>query len=225
MIIEAWGDLRPDRYDVLSIDCPWTFKAYSGPTDYGRTSEAHYPVLDLAELAKLPINDLCAKNALVFVWAVGSQLDTTIELAKHWGLTFVNGGLTWAKTNRKVTAEPRNVFDRSTWFLGMGFYMRGNTEYALLFKKGRPKIVSRAVPQILVAPVGKHSAKPDEAQLRMEWLVEGDEWYQRYLAGEQPPLTKSYLEVFARRERPGWDCIGNELGNRRDIREVLSATV
>jgi N6-adenosine-specific RNA methylase IME4 len=43
-----------------------------------------------------------------------------------------------------------------------------------------------------MAPRGRHSEKPEEVYNRIERLVDGP-----------------YLELFARRERPGWTCLGH----------------
>ena len=45
-----------------------------------------------------------------------------------------------------------------------------------------------------MAPRQEHSRKPDEVYDRIEQLLEGP-----------------YVELFARRERKGWDSWGNEL--------------
>ena len=50
------------------------------------------------------------------------------------------------------------------------------------------------VMQVLMAPVGAHSVKPDETHARIERLVLGP-----------------YIELFARRPRVGWWTWGNEL--------------
>ena len=50
------------------------------------------------------------------------------------------------------------------------------------------------VHQVVMTPVGEHSAKPDEVRQRIERLVVG-----------------SYLELFARTERPGWVSWGAEV--------------
>jgi N6-adenosine-specific RNA methylase IME4 len=44
------------------------------------------------------------------------------------------------------------------------------------------------------APVGRHSEKPDESYELIERLAPGP-----------------YVELFARRKRPGWTCLGNEV--------------
>ena len=87
---------------------------------------------------------------------------------------------------------------------------RSNTEDVWLLSNGTPQRRAKDVSQVLptydaiVAPMGRHSKKPEEMQDRVERLFEGP-----------------YLEIFARRRRPGWTCLGNELDGL-DIRESLA---
>jgi N6-adenosine-specific RNA methylase IME4 len=64
----------------------------------------------------------------------------------------------------------------------------------LLATKGSPKRLHADVRQLMVAPLMEHSRKPDEWLERIERLVEGP-----------------YLELNARRRRPGWTAWGDEL--------------
>ena len=64
----------------------------------------------------------------------------------------------------------------------------------LLATKGKPKRISKSVRQLIHAPRREHSRKPDEVYDRIEQLLDG-----------------TYVELFARRERKGWDSWGNEL--------------
>lgn len=213
MIIETASQLPSDGYDNIVIDWPWEFKVYSRDTGLGRSAESHYPTLSLEEGRKLPIYDLAAKDAWLWHWLTSPTADEGIALAKYWGFTFVNLGFTWVKTTKT-----------GKFFFGMGYTLRGNAEQCALFKKGNPKKASSSVSQLVVAPFTRHSQKPDEVQRRIEWLNEGDEWYRRsMIPHEDPPLTRRYLEIFARRWMPGWDSIGNELGNRLDIRDILGS--
>jgi N6-adenosine-specific RNA methylase IME4 len=69
--------------------------------------------------------------------------------------------------------------------MGTGYWTRANTEVCLLATKGKPKRISAGVAQAIYEPRREHSRKPD--------CVNGP-----------------YLELFARRERPGWDVWGNQ---------------
>ena len=62
------------------------------------------------------------------------------------------------------------------------------------FLAGKPKRLSAAVRQLIVAPRREHSRKPDEQYERIEALCPGPR-----------------LELFARHRRPGWTAWGNQL--------------
>jgi N6-adenosine-specific RNA methylase IME4 len=85
-----------------------------------------------------------------------------------------------------------------TWVkpgLGLGsFYLRNNTEHLLLGTRGRAPILYRSQPTWLFAPKQEHSHKPEEQYAVIERCSPGP-----------------YLELFARRKRPGWQVWGNEV--------------
>jgi len=82
----------------------------------------------------------------------------------------------------------------------MGFATRSNTEPILLATRGHPLRLAADVHQVIIAPVGEHSAKPDEAYRRIERLYPGP-----------------YLELFARKAREGWTTWGDELPPLADV--------
>jgi N6-adenosine-specific RNA methylase IME4 len=85
-----------------------------------------------------------------------------------------------------------------TWVkpgLGLGSsYLRNNTEHLLLGTKGRAPVLYRSQPTWLFAPKQEHSHKPEEQYAVIERCSPGP-----------------YLELFARRKRPGWQVWGNEV--------------
>jgi N6-adenosine-specific RNA methylase IME4 len=78
--------------------------------------------------------------------------------------------------------------------MGQGYWTRANPEDCWLATRGHPKRLHADVRQFITAPVAEHSRKPDEIYERIERLVDGP-----------------YLELYARRDRPGWMTWGNEL--------------
>jgi N6-adenosine-specific RNA methylase IME4 len=126
----------------------------------------------------------------------------TVEMVKAWRLRYVTKAFSWVKT-----------YASGGIFFGIGSYTASNTEDVWLLSNGTPKRKAKDVSQIvptlikqdaIVAPLTDHSAKPEEMQDRIERL-----------------LTGPYLELFARRRRPGWVCIGNELDGL-DVRDSLA---
>lgn len=113
---------------------------------------------------------------------------------ESWGFTYKTCGFNWVKRNKKS----------DSFFLGLGFWTRSNSEICILGTKGRPKRVSKAVPQVCDARIMEHSKKPDEIRDR---IVE--------LCGDVPRI-----ELFARERYEGWDCLGDAIDGK-DIREAI----
>ncbi|MCJ7616244.1 MAG: MT-A70 family methyltransferase, partial [Desulfobacterales bacterium] len=77
-------------------------------------------------------------------------------------------------------------------------------ELVLLGKKGRPQRIAKNVKQIVMAPRGRHSAKPAEVRDRIVRLMG----------------NVSRIELFAREKVDGWHVLGNEIDGQ-DIRDAL----
>jgi len=80
---------------------------------------------------------------------------------------------------------------------GMGRIVRGAHETCVIATRGRAsKLVENLdVRSSFFAPVGEHSEKPDAFFAIVERLSKGP-----------------YVELFSRRQRPGWTCLGSDLG-------------
>jgi N6-adenosine-specific RNA methylase IME4 len=84
---------------------------------------------------------------------------------------------------------------------GTGICLRGQTEYAVLAVRGKAIPPSEPGSTLLSAPRPHgHSTKPDEFYSLVERLFPG-----------------SRVEIFARKERPGWACSGREVWEGRPL--------
>ncbi len=189
------------RYNTLLIDPP---VPYAGWTGYPVAEK--YDLMtwdDLKALAPL-IHNVMNSDAAVFLWVCPPLLVETLDMMQAWGLTYKTKAFTWCKL------YPTS----SKFFVGMGFWTKANSEDVWLCTHGKPHRHNKDVSQLLatlestetptvIAPNVRHSQKPEEIQDRIERLVPGP-----------------YLELFARRQRPGWTCLGNEIDGL-DIRESL----
>jgi N6-adenosine-specific RNA methylase IME4 len=186
------GELAQSGYRAGSIgaDPQWKFLAYSAAGD-GRSANTHYRTEELDRIKDLPIGQLAADDSALYMWVVDWFLHGAIELIAHWGFTFKTVAFTWAKTNGD---QARDAFDESSWHFGQGYWTRANPEMCLLATKGNPVRLHADVRQLIVAPLMEHSRKPDAWLERIERLTEGP-----------------YLELNARRRRPGWTAWGDEL--------------
>ena len=170
-------------YKVIYADPPWHFKSHSSKGD-GRNATQHYDCMSISDICKLPVSDLADDNCVLLMWCVDPMLPEALEVIKAWGFKYKTVGFTWAKQNKNDMGM----------FTGLGYWTRSNPEMCLLATKGKPSRLSKSVRQLIHAPRQEHSRKPDEIYTRIEQLLPGP-----------------YVELFARREREGWDSWGNEL--------------
>jgi N6-adenosine-specific RNA methylase IME4 len=171
------------HHGVILADPPWTFATYSRKGK-GRSAEAHYDCMSLADIKALPVADWAAPDCALFLWATDPSLPQALGVIEAWGFAYKTVAFTWAKTTKDGAGFP----------IGCGYWTRANPKQCLLATRGRPQRLSRAVPQLILAPRREHSRKPDESYERIEALVPGP-----------------YLELFARAPRAGWHAWGHEV--------------
>ena len=181
-------EFPPGPFSLVYADPPWKFrdKAHAG----ARGAEHKYPVMGQAEICDMPVRLLVADTALLALWWVASQPEEAIAVAEAWGFRVRHmTGVVWVKET--VNGSPA---------FGMGHYTRAGAECLLLATRGRWTDLrqSRSVRQVITAPLGRHSEKPEAVADALEVLV-----------GDVPRI-----ELFARRFRPGWSTWGNELPER-----------
>ncbi len=172
------------KYNVIYADPPWSFKTYS-EKGKGRSADRHYPTMKKEDIQALPVNEISAKDSVLFLWVTAPCLIQGIELVKAWGFEYKTVAFTWLKQYKKC----------GKLFMGNGYYTRANAEYCLLATKG--KVLdrkSRSVLSAVLTPIEQHSKKPKVVRER---IVE--------LFGDIPRI-----ELFARQHAEGWDCWGNE---------------
>ena len=145
-----------------------------------------YPVMSNNELKRLPISDIASANSVIFSWVTMPKIPDCLDIVSSWGFNYITTPFVWVKTNR--------ISD--TIYSGLGHWTNQNAEMVLLFKRGHPKRIRKNVKQIVMYPVGKHSAKPPIVRDR---IVE--------LMGDIPRI-----ELFARPPVPDdWLALGNEI--------------
>jgi len=173
------------KYNIIYADPPWTYKVWSKKGE-GRTAQSHYNCMTKEQIQQLPVEDICAKDCVLFLWVTYPCLEEGLELIKKWGFIYKTCAFSWIKLNKK----------KDTPFVDMGYYTRANNEICLLATKGKPlKRVNKNVKQIVLSKIRQHSRKPDEVRTRIVDLF-----------GDLPRI-----ELFARQKAEGWDVWGNEV--------------
>lgn len=178
-----FGTLKMFGYGCLLVDPPWRFSNYSAKGEE-KNPVAHYDCMSVEDLARMPVGDLAMPDCGMLMWATAPMLPEGIDLMRRWGFTFKSAAA-WAK--QSSTGQK--------WAFGTGYCFRSAAEFILLGTIGKPKIQSRSVRNLIVAPVREHSRKPDAQYEMAEALFAGP-----------------HAEVFSRGSRPGWDCFGDEVG-------------
>ncbi len=164
-------------FGAILCDPPWSFRTYGGKNVAPARGAQPYSVMSLADIKALPVGEIAAKDCLLFMWTVSHLQAAAFDVAAAWGFKPVSIAFVWDK-NR----------------MGMGYWTRQETEVCHLFKRGKPKRLSKGVRSLIRAPRREHSRKPDEQYGRIERLVAGP-----------------YLEMFSRSPRAGWSAWGNEV--------------
>lgn len=196
------------KYKAMIIDPPWEYRN----RNLEGAAEKEYSTLGIEALRALPVGELADEDCVLFLWCTWPLMREGLELIDAWGFQYVTG-MPWVKIGAIVevanaeieqTATQRSFTGDVTLTVpyGIGFWVRGATEFVLIARRGN------VVPPRADGFVGllsrnlKHSRKPDSLH--------------RYVEAMPGP----YLEIFARRPMPGWDTWGNDIDGR-DIREVL----
>lgn len=182
-------------YGTIVADPPWRYRKSAkaeGTVHSRRFVDDLYPSMTNREIRDLPIKELAAQNAHLYLWLTNPRLygernDRTInpaDIAEAWGFRYITT-LTWVKQGAP----------------GMGSYFRINTEHVLFGVRGKCPIPPRLrESNVIVAPKRRHSQKPDA-------LFD--------LAERVSPAPR--LELFARSARLGWDRWGNEVDSTVEV--------
>ena len=142
--------LQNDKYKTVLADPPWDINQKGK-----RGASNHYALMTFDRIKAMPIKELCAENAHLYLWIPNGLLPEGLDVIKAWGFTFRNP-IYWIK--------PR---------LGLGNYIRNASETCLFATRGRAPVKFHAQPNWLFAPLQDHSHKPEEQFAIIERLSHG----------------------------------------------------
>lgn len=159
-------------YNVIAIDPPWSYTRGYDPD--GSRGALPYPTMSQQQLKdfEIPSSD----NCIMWLWTTQAFIWDAKELLNHWGFTY-KAILTWDKEK-----------------MGMGSWLRMQTEFCLMGVKGNPILKNHGTRDIIREPRGKHSAKPEVFYKLVEELCPGNK-----------------IEIFSRTNRENWDVYGDEI--------------
>jgi N6-adenosine-specific RNA methylase IME4 len=172
------------KYAIIYADPPWKYRLNSKVVE--GAADGHYSVMEIEDIANLPVQEICSDKCLLFLWVTFPKLKEGIYVLEKWGFEYKTVGFTWFKTN----------CNNGEMVFGIGYYTKSNVEICLLGTKGNAHqlVKNNSISQVITSPRRKHSKKPDEVR---QLIVK--------LCGDVPRI-----ELFARSRYNGWDVWGNE---------------
>ena len=230
------------KFDVIVADPPYGFKDSLKMSDVARGAQANYATMTISEIKQLDVASLCSPSgAVLCLWVPGSMLQEGLDIMKAWQFTHKQVYV-WAKTKKEPLgnlrshikkfmtaawkiADPKYLFSLKDYLeglngslelfgltqlltFGMGRLFRQSHEICLIGISNNgvyKKLRNKSQRSVSFAENLKHSSKPETLQDSLELMFP----------------DSNFFEMFARRQRPGWTCVGNEIDGT-DIRDALA---
>src|SRR3990167_2618665 len=150
-------ELPIGKYSVIYADPPWDVKA--GP-DWGSGEESKdllYPTLNIQQITEIPVLNLAAENAHLYLWVINKYIKESYDIARAWGFE-PSSLLTWTK-------PPHGI--------GLGGTFIQTTEHLLFCRRGNLEAKKRIDTTWFHYKRGKHSVKPPEFRKMIEEVSPG----------------------------------------------------
>jgi N6-adenosine-specific RNA methylase IME4 len=164
-------------YDVVSIDPPWPYegnnKSITSFDAVGRRVANPYPEMSIQEIKEIELPLM--NDAVVLLWTTHKFLPDAFDILKTWGLEY-KATLVWNKEK-----------------IGMGAWLRMQTEFCLLGIKGKPFWNAKDIRDIISEPRREHSRKPEIFYEMVNDITVGRK-----------------IDFFSREKRNGWEAFGND---------------
>jgi len=183
------------KYQIIYADPPWE---YWFPQNLWHRKQSrgqsHYPCMTLEEICNLPVKEISAEKAHLYLWTPSQQLGNgeAKKVCEAWGFEIKNI-LTWCKPQ-----------------IGLGYYFRNSTEHIVFGVKGKMKTINKKQGTWFIYPRGKHSEKPPQIR---DLIIK--------CSGDLPRIElfarKSKGQLFEDKSFKGWDVWGNEVESDIDL--------
>lgn len=187
-------------YDIIVADPAWGFNdgLKKMKRRVKRSAESQYKTMPMSHIAALPVKKLAnPRGCLLALWVPGSMIQHGLEVMRAWGFSHKQV-FVWVKL-KKGHQKEKDINNGTR--VGMGHLFRQSHEIALIGTSGKsvyPYMKNHSQRSVSFDLNIGHSIKPETLQKRLELMF--------------PNANK--LEMYARRVRPGWDCLGNEIDGR-----------
>lgn len=173
------------RFGTILADPPWRFANRTGKMAPEHRRLARYRTMSIEEITALPVRDVAAPVAHLYLWIPNALLPWGLQVITAWGFEY-KSNLIWHKLRKDGGSDGR----------GVGFYFRNVTEILLFGVRGknaRTLAAGRRQVNYIGTQKREHSKKPDEQYGIIEACSPGPR-----------------IELFARGMRSGWTVWGNQ---------------
>jgi N6-adenosine-specific RNA methylase IME4 len=175
------------KFGTILADPPWQFQNKTGKVAPEHHRLSRYSTLTLSDIKSLPVAEISADIAHLYLWCPNALLPEGLEVLRAWGFLY-KSNLVWHKVRKDGGSDGR----------GVGFYFRNVTELVLFGVRGKGSGTRTLAPgrrqvNLLATRKREHSRKPDELYDIIEACSRGP-----------------YLEMFARGIRKNWTTWGNQ---------------
>lgn len=175
-------ELPEGVYRVIYADPPWQYEDQKAIESCARlAAHEHYPTMPLEDICALPVREMAADNAVLFLWSTAPMLAKAVTVIEAWGFEYKQH-FVWDKERRNVG----------------GHYHGGNHEVLLLATRGvcKPETDERPDSVQVLRRTGRHSAKPEHFRELIDRLYPTGPRVELFRRGEAPE---------------GWTVWGNEV--------------
>lgn len=173
------------KFGTVLADPPWRFQNRTGKVAPEHKRLNRYGTLALDEICALPVSEIVADPAHLYLWVPNALLMEGLQVMAAWGFTY-KANIVWHKIRKDGGPDGR----------GVGFYFRNTTELLLFGTRGKSARTlqpGRSQVNYIATRKREHSRKPDEQYPIIERCSFGPR-----------------LEMFARGRRKGWSAFGNQ---------------
>lgn len=135
-------DASLGKFSVIYADPPWRYEHIESES---RAIENQYPTMSLDEICAMPVQDICADDCVLFLWATSPKLAEAMRVIEFWGFDY-RTSMVWVKDK-----------------IGMGYYARQRHELLLIAKRGNPVTPepSARPDSVVESERTEHSRKPE----------------------------------------------------------------
>lgn len=189
------------RHQVLVADPPWGFGdgLAKMKRKVRRSAASQYRTMTPQQVAAMPVREIVDPDrCLLALWVPGVLLEDGLMVMHAWGFR-LKQVFVWVKLKKQYAKEAD--WNRGTR-VGMGRLFRQSHEIALICTSGKksiyPLLQDRSQRSVAFDLNLGHSCKPATLQKRLDKMF--------------PTAQKA--ELFARRQMPGWSCLGDGIDGK-----------